>query len=133
MGPTALLPFQRKSYLGFLCSEKIHQPQPGLNLRASDPVASMITTGPPGSTFNRRTPHLSVSAKKSGQSYQLHFKNTRYVITFSTKTFLLELSFIRSKENIWNSTQFPNNIRHLWPTFLFIKNFSVICKKSLTF
>ena len=42
-----LLPFQRKSYSGFLHSEKIHRPQPGLNLRTPDPVASMITTGPP--------------------------------------------------------------------------------------
>ena len=42
-GPTALLPFRRKSYAGFLRSEKIHQFRPGLNLRTSDPVVSMIT------------------------------------------------------------------------------------------
>ena len=30
--------------------EKFHRPRPDLNLRASDPVASMITTGPLGST-----------------------------------------------------------------------------------
>ena len=29
---------------------KIHRPQPGSNLRTSDPEASMITTGPPRST-----------------------------------------------------------------------------------
>ena len=50
MGPTALLPFQRKSYSGFLRSEKIHRPWPGLNLRTSDPEASMITSGPLGLT-----------------------------------------------------------------------------------
>ena len=49
-GPTALPPFRRKSYSGFLRSEKIHQPRPGLNPRTSDTVASMITTGPPGAT-----------------------------------------------------------------------------------
>ena len=47
MGPTALLPFGRKSYSGFLRSEKIHRPRPGLNQRTSDSVARMITTGPP--------------------------------------------------------------------------------------
>ena len=35
--------------------------------------------------FNRRTLHLSVSVKKSGQSYKLHFKNTWYVVTFFYK------------------------------------------------
>ena len=49
-GPTALLPFRRKSYLGFLRSEKIHRSRSRLNPQTSDPVASMITTGPPGST-----------------------------------------------------------------------------------
>ena len=52
MGPTALLPFQRKSYSGLLCSEKIHRPRPGLNRRTSDPVTSMITTRPLGSTIS---------------------------------------------------------------------------------
>ena len=46
----ALLPFRRKSYSGILQSEKIHQPWLGLNPRTSDPVTSMITTGPPGSS-----------------------------------------------------------------------------------
>ena len=34
--------------------KKIHQPQPGVNPRTSDPMARMITTAPPGSitTFN---------------------------------------------------------------------------------
>ena len=50
MGPMELIPFQRKSYSGLLHSEKIHRPQPSLNPRTSDPVASMITSGPPGST-----------------------------------------------------------------------------------
>ena len=45
--PKALLPFRRKSYSGFLRSEKIHRPRPGSNPRTSDPEASMITTGPP--------------------------------------------------------------------------------------
>ena len=49
-GPMALLPFQRKSNSGFLRSEKINQSWPGLNPRTSDPVASMISTGPSGST-----------------------------------------------------------------------------------
>ena len=49
-GPTALFPFRRRSYSGFLRSEKIHRLRPGLNPRTSDPVASMTTTGPPGST-----------------------------------------------------------------------------------
>ena len=35
-------PFRRRSYSGFLRSEKIHRPRPGLNPRTSDPVASMI-------------------------------------------------------------------------------------------
>ena len=50
MGPTALLSFQRKSYSGFLRSEKIHRPRPGSNPWTSDQEASMITTGPPRST-----------------------------------------------------------------------------------
>ena len=37
------------SHSGFLRSEKIHRPRPGLNPRTSDPVASMITMRPPGS------------------------------------------------------------------------------------
>ena len=45
-----LLPFRRKSYSGFLRSEKIYQPWPGLNPQTLDPLASMITMGPPGST-----------------------------------------------------------------------------------
>ena len=45
-GPTALLPFRRKSYSGFLRSAKIHRLRPGLNPRTSDPVTSMITIGP---------------------------------------------------------------------------------------
>ena len=49
---TALLPFRRKSYSGFLRSEKIHGSPPGSNPRTSEPEASMITTGPPGSTFS---------------------------------------------------------------------------------
>ena len=47
---TTLIPFRRNSYSGFLRSEKIHRPRPGLNPRTSDPVASVRTTGPPGST-----------------------------------------------------------------------------------
>ena len=34
---------------------KIHRPRTGLNPRTSDPVASMITTGPPGSTTEYST------------------------------------------------------------------------------
>ena len=41
--------FRRKSYSGFLRSEKIHGSRPGLNPRTSDPEESMITTGTPGS------------------------------------------------------------------------------------
>ena len=33
---------------------KIHWPRPGFNLWTSDPMASMITTGPPGSTLSDR-------------------------------------------------------------------------------
>ena len=40
----------KKSYSGFLHSEKIHWIRPGLNLWTSDPVASMIPKGPVGST-----------------------------------------------------------------------------------
>ena len=50
MGPTALLPYWTKSNSWFLYFEKIHRPQPGLNPWTSDPEASMITTGSPGST-----------------------------------------------------------------------------------
>ena len=46
-----LLPFQRKSYSGFLGYEKIHRPQLGSNPRTSDPEASVITTGSLGSTL----------------------------------------------------------------------------------
>ena len=52
-GLTALRPFRRKSYSGFLRFEKIHRLRPGLNPRTLDAVASMITTGPPGSTGNQ--------------------------------------------------------------------------------
>ena len=41
---TALLPFRRKSYSGFLHCEKFHRPRPGLDPRTSDPVVSMITS-----------------------------------------------------------------------------------------
>ena len=34
----------------FYAVKKINRPRPGLNPRTSDPVANMITTGPPGST-----------------------------------------------------------------------------------
>ena len=37
-------------WLYFPSEEKIHRPWPGLNPQTSDPVASMITMGPPGST-----------------------------------------------------------------------------------
>ena len=37
-------------YSGFLRSEKIHRFRPGFNPRTSDPVASIITTGPQEST-----------------------------------------------------------------------------------
>ena len=49
-----LLSFRRKSYSGFLRSEKIHRPLPGLNPRTSDPVESMITNRPPESTWSDR-------------------------------------------------------------------------------
>ena len=38
------------SHSGFLRSEKIHRPRPGLHPRTSDPVASMKITGPSVST-----------------------------------------------------------------------------------
>ena len=67
MGPMALLPFRRKSYSGFLRSEKIHRPRPGLNPRTSDPVASMVTTGPPRltefarqRTISNKTPMVNI-------------------------------------------------------------------------
>ena len=44
MGPTVLLPFQRKSYSGFLHSEKNPSTPPSSNPRTSDLVASIITT-----------------------------------------------------------------------------------------
>ena len=42
----------------FLRFEKVHRPRPGLNPRILDPVASMITTGPPGSTPPTKITHL---------------------------------------------------------------------------
>jgi hypothetical protein len=39
MGPTALLPFRRKSCFGFLLPLKIHRPWPGLNPRILGPMA----------------------------------------------------------------------------------------------
>jgi hypothetical protein len=50
MGPTALLPFRRKSCCWFLSTLKTHRPRPGLNLRSLDPVASTITVRPPRTT-----------------------------------------------------------------------------------
>ena len=41
MGLIALLPSRRKSYSGFLLSDKIHRPRPGSNPRTSDPEANV--------------------------------------------------------------------------------------------
>ena len=49
----------------FYALKKIHRPRPGLNLRTSDPVASMITTGPPRSTILAlKTVHKDISVDK---------------------------------------------------------------------
>ena len=45
--------FRGKSYFGFLRSGKSHRPRPGSNPRTSNPEASMITTGPPGTTYRK--------------------------------------------------------------------------------
>ena len=74
MGPMALLPFWRKSYSGFLRSEKIHRPWPGLNLRTSDPVVSTITTRPPGSTS---TKVIGGGPKKSFVTYLMKCLQTK--------------------------------------------------------
>jgi hypothetical protein len=42
MGPTALLPLQRKSCYGFFSPLRIHRPRPGLSPRTLDPVASTL-------------------------------------------------------------------------------------------
>ena len=41
MAPTALIPFRRKSYSGFLRFEKLLRPRPGSNPRTSDPEANV--------------------------------------------------------------------------------------------
>ena len=53
----------------FYALKKIHRPRPGLNPRTSDPVASLITTGPPESTLillNMDKPNIRVRVKWEG-------------------------------------------------------------------
>jgi hypothetical protein len=54
MGPTALLPLNRKERCGFLQPLKIHRLLPGLNSRISDQMASLLTTKPPRTTETSR-------------------------------------------------------------------------------
>ena len=69
----ALLPFQRKSYSGFLRSQKINWPQPGLNPWTLGPVASMLTTGPPGSTISIFNSMSIVNWYHTGKSFGINF------------------------------------------------------------
>jgi hypothetical protein len=46
IGPTALLPFRRKSCYGFVSPSNIHCLWPGLNQRIVGPMASTIITRP---------------------------------------------------------------------------------------
>ena len=46
-----LTSFPKEVLLRIFTTWKIHRPRPGLNPRTSDPVASMITTGPLGWTL----------------------------------------------------------------------------------
>ena len=48
--PRLYFPSKGSHTQDFYALKKIHRPRPGLNPRTSDPVASMITTEPPGST-----------------------------------------------------------------------------------
>ena len=49
--PRLYFPSEGSHTQDFLRSEKINQSRPGSNPGTSDPEASMITTGPPGSTY----------------------------------------------------------------------------------
>jgi hypothetical protein len=64
MGPTALLPLQRKARCGFLwpLNLKIHRMGQVLNLQTLSPMESTITITPP-------TPHslLTVYSKQAGE------------------------------------------------------------------
>ena len=51
--PRLFFPSEGSHTQDFYALKKIHRPRSGLNPQTSDPVASVITTGPPGST--RRT------------------------------------------------------------------------------
>ena len=48
--PRLYFPSEGSHTQDFYALKKIHRPRPGSNPRTSDPEASMITTGPPGST-----------------------------------------------------------------------------------
>ena len=62
-----LLPFRRKSYSGFLHSEKIHQPRPGLNPRTTDPVAD--------SKYNSFYLHMFITSTRFDQ----HLKCYKFI------------------------------------------------------
>ena len=51
--PRLYFPSEESDAQDFYALKKILGPRPGLNPRTSDPVESMITTGPPGSTTLR--------------------------------------------------------------------------------
>ena len=56
--PRLYIPSKGNHSQDFYALKKIHRPRPGSNPRISDPEASMITTGPPGTTVLELT-HLS--------------------------------------------------------------------------
>jgi hypothetical protein len=70
MGPTALLPLQRKARCGFLWPLKIHRMGQVLNLQTLSPMESTITITPP-------TPHslLTVYSKQAGE-YNLNLRRS---------------------------------------------------------
>ena len=83
----------------FYALKKIHRTRPGFNSRASDPVASMITTGPPGSTWWEATTLLPNHRDGQTEKRSLHdhlFKPTNYHFTsvHTDRRMLISLSFI---------------------------------------
>ena len=101
----ALLPFLRKSYSGFLRSEKIHRPQLGSNPQTSDPKASMITPRAPGST-------VSGFAETVGEGFILHDDNARPHCARSVQWYLVEHGIWRMD---WPACSPDMNcIEHAW-------------------
>ena len=92
-GPTVILPFRRKSYSGFLRSEKIHRPQPDLNPRTADQVANMITMGTPGSTDDVVLSNIVISLFALNNIFAGHFAFAHRHLTFPFKYAYIFLNF----------------------------------------